>query len=138
MRNLELRQALYAALRAYAPLVALLADDPLGGAAIYDHTPQDAEFPYLVIGGPDGVEHDTDSSLGWDAEVSIHSFARYRGYETVEAIQRETDDAINRTEPSVTDGRIVTLHRTECRSILDDDGLTRHGIHRFRAIIEEL
>ena len=139
MRNLELRIAIVTALKAYAPLAALLAADPLDAtAAVFDHVPQDAVFPYEVVGEPNGVDHDTDNSLGWDAEVVIHTFSRFRGFEEVESIQRENDDALNRAEPSIVDGRIVTLHRVSVDGVLDDDGLTRHGIHRFRAILEEL
>lgn len=139
MRNVELRIAILAALKAYAPLTALLAVDPLDAteAAVYDHAPQDAAFPYEVVGESNGVEHDTDDSLGWDAELVIHTFSRFRGFEEVERIQRETDDALNRTEPVLVDARIVTLHRVSVDGVLDPDGLTRHGIHRFRAILEE-
>ena len=139
MRNLELREAIVAALKAYAPLAALLAADPLDATvpAVFDHVPQDAAFPYEVVGEPNGVDHDTDDSLGWDAELTIHQLSRFRGFEEVERIQRENDDAINRAEPVLTDGRIVTLHRVSVDGVLDPDGLTRHGIHRFRAILEE-
>ncbi len=139
MRNFELRVAIVTALKAYAPLAALLAADPLDATpAVFDHVPQDAAFPYEVVGEPNGVDHDTDDSLGWDAELTIHQFSRFRGFEEVERIQRENDDALNRAEPILTDGRIVTLHRVSVDGVLDPDGLTRHGIHRFRAIIEEL
>ncbi len=138
MRNLELRIAIVTALKAHAQLTALLAADPLNGApAVYDHVVQNAAFPYEVVGEPNGVDHDTDDTLGWDAELTIHQFSRFRGFEEVERIQRENDDALNRTEPALVDGRIVTLHRVSVDGVLDPDGLTRHGIHRFRAIIEE-
>lgn len=139
MRNLELRIALVAALKAHAGLSALLATDPVDDSpAVFDHVPQDATFPYVVVGEPVGTDHDTDDTLGWDAEVTIHQWSRFRGFEEVEAIQRQTDEAINRAEPVVVDARIVTLHRVSVDGVLDDDGLTRHGIHRFRAIIDEL
>ncbi len=138
MRNFELRVAIVTALKAYAPLTALLAADPLDAtSAVFDHAPQDAAFPYEVVGEPNGVDHDTDTTLGWDAELTIHQFSRFRGFEEVERIQRENDDALNRTEPVLVDGRIVTLHRVSVNGVLDPDGLTRHGIHRFRAILEE-
>lgn len=139
MRNKELRIAIVATLKAHAGLAALLATDPIDAtAAVYDHVTQDSTFPYVVVGDPDGVDHDTDDSLGWDAEVEIHSFSRFRGFEEIEDIQRQTDAALNRAEPSITDARVVTIHRVRVESVLDDDGITRHGIHRFRAIIEEL
>ena len=40
----DLQTTAYAALAADGPLVALL-----GGERLYDHVPQNAEFPYVVI-----------------------------------------------------------------------------------------
>lgn len=138
MRDYELRVAIVAALKAHAGLAALLSTDPVDGSvAVYDHAPQDATFPYLVIDPPSGTDHDTDNTLGWDGELTINSWSRFRGFEEIGQIQRQTDEALNRTEPTVVDGTIVTLHRVNSDSVLDDDGLTRHGIQRFRVIIEE-
>jgi len=139
VRTLELRETVVATLKAHAGLAALLATDPLDGTpAVFDHVPQDAAFPYVLVGEPVGVDHDTDDTLGWDAEVTIHQWSRFRGFGEVERIQRETDEALNRAEPVVVDARIVTLHRVSVDGVLDPDGLTRHGIHRFRAIVDEL
>lgn len=139
MRNLELREAIIALLKGHAGLAALLSIDPVDGStAVYDHVPQDATFPYEVVGDPTGVDHDTDTTLGWDAEVTIHQYSRFRGFEEVERIQRQNDEALNRAVPVVVDARIVTLHRVSVDGVLDPDGLTRHGIHRFRAIVQEL
>ena len=138
MRNAELRNAIVSTLKAHVGLTALLAQDPLDGTpAVYDHAPQDVKFPYEVVGELTGVDHDTDDTLGWDTDVVIHQWSRFRGFDEVESIQRQTDLALNRVEPVVVDARIVTLHRVSVEGVLDPDGLTRHGIHRFRAIIAE-
>lgn len=138
MRLFELRVAIVTTLKAHAGLSALLATDPLGsGVAVYDHVPQDATFPYVVVGEPIGVEHDADDIQGWDGEVTIHSWSRFRGFEEVEKIQRQVDSALHRTVPAVVDARIVTLHRTTVDGFVDEDGLTRHGIQSFRVILEE-
>lgn len=139
MRAKELRIALVATLKAHAGLSALLSTDPRDASpAVYDHVIQDATFPYVVVGDPEGTEHDADDIQGFDFEVEIHQFSRFRGFEEVEDIQRQVDDALHRAEPTVTDGRITTMHRLQTRAILDPDGLTRHGIHSFRVILEEL
>lgn len=138
MRHHELRTAIVQTLKAHAGLAALLAADPLDGTpAVYDHVPQGAEFPYEVVGDPVGTDHDADDIQGWDAEVTIHQFSRFRGFEEVEKIQRENDEALHRAEPVVVDARVVTLHRVSVDGVLDPDGLTRHGLHRFRVILEE-
>ena len=140
MRLEELRIAIIATLKAYGGLTTLLAVDPIDGTspAVFDHVTQDSGFPYVVVGEPNGTEHDADDIQGWTGEVVIHSYSRERGFASVEAIMRQTDDALHRVVPVVTDARVVTLHRESVDSVLDPDGLTRHGIHAFRVILEEL
>lgn len=139
MRARELREALVTTLKAHAGLSALLSTDPRDASpAVYDHVTQEATFPYVVIGEPEGTEHDADDIQGWDFDIEIHQFSRFRGFEEVENIQRQLDDALHRAAPLVTDARVTTMHRVQTRAILDPDGLTRHGIHSFRVILEEL
>lgn len=139
MRLTELHTAIFTTLNAHVGLTALLATDPVGGGpAVFDHATQDSEFPYLVVGEPNGTEHDADDIQGWTGEIVIHSYCRERGFQEVMDIWRQTDDALHRQTPTVTDARIVTLHRESADSVLDADGLTRHGIHTFRVILDEL
>ncbi len=140
MRLKELQIAIIATLKAEAGLTGLLAIDPVDdiGSAVYDHVPENTEFPYVTVGEPSGVEHDADDILGWTGQIVVHSWSRFRGFEEITAIMRQTDNALHRAEPAVTDARIVTLHRESVDSVLDQDGLTRHGIHAFRVILEEL
>lgn len=140
MRLKELQIAIITTLKAEAGLTALLATNPVDNIspAVYNHAPQDTGFPYVIVGEPDGAEHDADDIQGWTGQVVVHSWSRFRGFEEIMDIMRETDNALHRIEPVVTDARIVTLHRESVDSVLDPDGLTRHGIHAFRVILEEL
>lgn len=140
MRTYELRQALVAALKNDAANAALLSTDPQDGTpAVYDHVPQNATFPYQSIGPIVGDEEDTDDALGaWSLEVQVDTWSRFRGMDEVERIHRTTDDALHRADLTVTDAKVVTIHREDVDAVLDDDGLTRHGILRFRVILEEV
>lgn len=139
MRNWELRDAVVDVLKAHVGLTALLAEDPrfAGVAAVYDHVPQSAEFPYVTIGTVSGDEHDADDISGQDLEVTVNAFSRYRGLKEIEQIGRQVDDALHRTTPTVTNAKVVTFHRETSEAVLDPDGLTRHGIQRYRVILEE-
>jgi len=140
MRLKELQEAIFTTLKAHVGLTALLALDPVDGVspAIFDHATQDSTFPYIVVGEPNGTEHDADDIQGWDGQINIHSYSQERGFSEIMDIWRQTDDALHRETPTVTDARIVTLHRESADTILDPDGLTRQGIHTFRVILEEL
>lgn len=121
-----LQQAIYARLSAVVSV------------AVYDHTPQDVAFPYVVIGEDDTViPFDTDDSVGAESTINIHVWSRYRGWKEVKEIQREVYQALHRYELSVTGAHVVTVEFDDARTFLDQDGLTRHGVTRFRIITEE-
>src|SRR5690554_3107333 len=56
-----------------------------GEVPVYDHVPQPADaadasdYPYIVIGETTYVPWDTDTEVGAEATVTIHTWSRYRG-----------------------------------------------------------
>lgn len=141
MMPFELQKAVYERLKAFTALTDLLADDPrFSGSvpAVYDHVPQEAVFPYVVIGDDMSVDFDTDDTTGSDTEVTVHVWSQFRGRGEVKKIQREIHNALHRHDLSV-DGSVttVTAESEEARSLVDDDGLTRHGVQDFRVLLQE-
>ena len=138
-----LQEAIYDRLTEWAPLVELLASDPRPGMtdepAIFDHAPQDAVTPYVVVGDDSAGEHDTDDTTGADTSVAIHSFVEERGRKTTKQIQREIYRALHRKEGAIEgDGfRIFGVDVDLMESSVDPDGITRHGVTRFRVLTEE-
>ncbi len=130
MTRAALQTALYARLANYAPLSAL-AD------AVYDHVPQDAAFPYVQVGEIDGTEWDTDTSLGSDDTVTIHVWSRYRGRLETHQIQDAIYGALHRHALAVDGAHVVTVEFEFADSLLDPDGLTRHGVQRFRVLLNQ-
>lgn len=140
MTPAALQTALYERLKNYADLSALLADDVrpnISGSAVYDHVPQDAVFPYVAIGDTTSAEWDTDTSLGSEATATIHVWSRERGRMEAKEIQRELYNALHRHALSITGATTVTCDWEFAETELDTDGLTRHGITRFRLLIEQ-
>ena len=140
MRFEELQESIITLLTGYAPLTTLLAVDSIDNvsSAIFDHVDQNNPFPYISVGEPNGVEHDADDITGWTGTVDVRIWSRFRGFEECNQISRQVDAVMHRAEPSVTDARIVTLHRESVQSLLDPDGLTRSVIVSYRVILEEL
>jgi len=143
-----LQIAIFNRLESWQPLDDLLASRvtpdgvEIDAPAIYDHVPQNvdekAKFPFVVIGDDTAVDFDTDDSVGSEATITIHAWSRQRGRLEAKNIQREIYNALNRHELDV-DGR----HTVDCiyeyaESILEQDGITRHGVIRFRITTEEV
>lgn len=127
MNDFAIQAAIYSRLTTYAPLT---------GYSTYDHVPQNATFPYNVIGEGTATQWDTDDSVGSDATVTIHTWSRYRGRKEVKEIQKLIYDALHRYELPVAGSHTVTVEWEYTDTMLDPDGLTRHGVIRFRIITE--
>lgn len=124
-----LQQAVYTRLTGYGDLTALI-------DAVYDHVPQNPTFPYVQIGDETAVPFDTHDSIGSEATITIHSWSRYRGKKETKQIQREIYNALHRHALSVSGVTTVDCQWEFADSFIDDDGLTRHGVQRFRVILD--
>lgn len=103
---------------------------------VHDDVDPDAAFPYVVIGEDTHIPWDTDDSVGAESTVTLHVWSRYRGKKEAKDIQGLIYEALNRHELSVDGYHLVTLEFEYSDVILDADGLTRHGVSRFRSLVE--
>lgn len=131
MRSLELQEAIYARLNETAALKAI-AD------AVYDHVPQDAAFPYVVVGEDLATPANVDDSLDTDHVAQVHTWSRYRGRTETKQIQQTVYNALHRKPLTVENANYVDCNMESEESFLDDDGLTRHGVQLFRFFLDEV
>ena len=123
----------------------LKSDSPLMAMVqgVYDSVPQandagsGSSFPYVTIGEDTHVEWDTDTELGADVTITIHTWSRYRGRKEVKNIQGRIYEILHRANLSVSGYHLVGIDWLQSESFMDTDGLTRHGVQTFRITIEE-
>lgn len=145
MNAADIQTALFQALQ--SPLDGVLADlrapsgSTLSQPAIYDHVPQtvdsDSDYPYVVIGDDTSIPFDTDTSQGTEATVTVHVWSRKRGRQEAKEIQRSIYDALHKQRIAIGDLHTVDVMWEYAETILDEDGITRHGVMRFRLTVEE-
>lgn len=138
-----IQTAVFERLRDYAPLAGVLATHgSLGGPAIYDDVPQAAQaensdaFPFVTIGSDTHNANDTDDSAGSDSTITINSWSRFRGRSEVKQIQALIYDALHRVELDLGALSLTTIEWEYSEAITENDGRTRHGVQRFRILIE--
>ena len=127
-----LQQAVYAALTGDASVQALLGNP----ARVFDHVPQDSVFPYVVVGEVTSGPFDTKTEDGLDQTLTIHSWSRYRGLKETKEIMAAVTGALDQQALAVSGHDLVLLRLTFGATVLDPDGLTRHGVQRFRAVTQ--
>lgn len=144
--SVEIQRAVYTALRFNAPLVSLLATDPNAGsptaAAVFDHvpqsaTPEDAEaFPYVVLGAETQAEFDTDDQVGRETTMTIHTWSRARGLKETKEIMDAIKSVLHDATLSISGETFVLCLQEFAEAMVDPDGMTRHGVQRFRIITQ--
>ena len=106
--------------------------------SVYDHVPQVSAFPYIVIGDDTSISFDTDESVGSESTLTIHVWSQYRGKMQVKEILQEIYDKLNRADIAVSGCHLVECVAEFQETYLESDGLTRHGVIRFRLIVEDI
>lgn len=140
MSELDIQTAIYERLRAVSALTDLLADEA-DGITDYKNQPAGAEddtpFPYVTLGDDDHDSWDTDTTLGFESELRVHTWSRYRGRKEAKEIQEQIRKALHYHELVVT-GRTTTLLHLVTQTVQPDpDGKTYHGIQLFRYLSDE-
>lgn len=127
----DLQKAIYTALAASSGLVSAL-----GGVKIYDHNPQEAAFPYLVIGRASNLDWSTASEDGSEHLVIIHVWSARSDRGEVYQLQQEIQQSLHDVALLAVDHNVVNL-RHEFSEVRNDQAADKlHGIMRFRAVTE--
>jgi hypothetical protein len=143
--ELEIQKAIYNELISDSALSSLLAKNVNNSSlpAIYDSVPQvkdsgsDKPFPYITMGDDTLLDWDTDTSNGKEATITIHVWSRYRGKTETKTIQGAIYDVLHLSKINVSGYDTVQCLSEFSETFLDPDGLTRHGVQRFRLIIDK-
>lgn len=130
MKQWAIQTAIYSQLTGTAAVMALV-------TGVFDDVPQGTDYPYIVIGEDTGIEWDTDDSRGTSATLTVHVWSRVAGKRETKQIMEAIYDALHRAPLPVSGMTTVTCHWEFGETFLDADGETRHGVTRYRLIIEE-
>lgn len=122
------QQAVHAALVADAGVQALV------GTRVHDHVPDAPTFPYLVVGESVAAPFDTKSWNGLDHDATVHAWSRHRGQKEAKQMLDAVHACLHAAAFAVA-GHGLVLCRLAFVQVFDDpDGLTRHGVARYRIV----
>ena len=130
---LALQQSIFATLTTAAALTTLL-----GGAAIYDETPQPSRFPFITFGQSTLREASTATEPGDEHIVTLHVWSRAHGRSETHAILGAVRTALHDQPLALAGHHLINLRHEFSEARRDPDGETIHGIIRFRAVTEPL
>ena len=127
-----LQEAVYAALTGAAAVTALVS------TRVYDELPAAAPtFPYITIGDDTVAEMGTKTTDISEHTITLHAWSRDNSRKEAKQILDAIKATLHHNLLSVTGHAVVELHFEFGETLLDADGETWHGVHRYRAIVED-
>jgi hypothetical protein len=125
-----LQKAVHAALVADAGVGALVGD------RIFDAAPRAATFPYVTLGDARATDWSTGTEDGSEHRLLLHVWSRERGKAECWAVLAVVEAALHDAALEL-DGHALVNLRIEAADVgIDRDGITWHGVSRFRAVTE--
>lgn len=105
---------------------------------VYDFVPDKPAFPYVTLGDGQVIGDLADGMDGREVYIQIDIWSRAVGYPETKRIAGLIADAINESNLSLSDNRLLSLQFDGCRYLRDPDGVTRHAAITFRALTDPL
>ena len=102
---------------------------------VYDFVPEGTAFPYVKIGEQTMVDNGTKDKKGSDFTIEVHTFSRYRGSVEIKNIMSVVYDILHESSLSVSGASLINMRFEFSDIIKENDGLTTHGVQRFRVFV---
>ena len=126
--SLALQKKVFDALDGDSTLQSLVTD-------VFDFVPENTAFPYVKVGEETSVDNGTKTLQGNDHTLVIHTFSRYRGSKETKEIMSRIYALLHESSLTVSGASLVNLRFEFSDIIKENDGLTTHGLQRFRAMV---
>ncbi len=114
----------------YTALTAALAPVP-----VLDLAGPDQRFPYCTMGEFTATPDDpVTAEQGVDLDMTLHVWSRQPGMQEIQQLMQTAKDALHHKQLAVTGFQWVTTVWEMAQTMRDIDGVTRHGVMRFRIL----
>jgi len=129
----QLQQAVYGALSGNAPLAALL-----GGPRVYDEVPHAAAYPFVTMGQTSSSDFGTATEDGEEHILSLHVWSAAGGRGEAQVLMGAVRDILHNAALTLSGHTLVNLRQQFADIRREADGITIHGLVRYRAVTQPL
>ena len=102
---------------------------------VFDDVPEGTAYPYLVIGEETATNIDTKDKEAHEHTLTFHVWSQYRGRKEIKNIMSQIYTALHNSDITVSGATLVNIRHEFENTLLESDGITRHGVMRFRAVV---
>ena len=104
--------------------------------AVHDQVPENAAFPYLTIGEDTASDFGTKTEQGQSLTLSLHAWSRAHGRRQVKDILARVHALLHEQALTVAGFTHVMTRFEFTQTFRDPDGLTQHGVARYRVVVQ--
>lgn len=101
---------------------------------VYDEVIEGNSYPFITLGEETAIDYSTNNLVGAETTINIHIWSRYKGSKQTKEIMDKVHDLLHDVSLSVSGVNLINLRFEYSDIMRDPDGITRHGVMRFRAI----
>lgn len=113
----------------------MVADTTRNNVPIYDDVPEGTSAPYIVVGEETAIDAAVKDKDAHEHTLTLHVWSQYRGRYEIKTLMQEVYSKLHDTAISVTDASLVLIRHEFSTTLQEADGITRHGVMRFRALV---
>ncbi len=101
---------------------------------VYDEVVEGNSYPFITLGEETAIDYSTNNLVGAETTINIHVWSRYKGSKQTKQIMDKVHDLLHDVSLTVSGVNLINLRFEYSDIMRDPDGITRHGVMRFRAI----
>ena len=101
---------------------------------VYDEVVEGNSYPFITLGEETAIDYSTNNLVGAETTINIHVWSRYKGSKQTKQILDKIHDLLYDVSLTVSGVNLINLRFEYSDIMRDPDGITRHGVMRFRAI----
>ena len=128
--SFDLQSAIYTLLSGDSTL-----DSLVGNNRIYDNVPQTSSYPYVVIGNEIATNQGTKTLDGIEYGIDIDVWSQYRGKKEIKNIMERIYNLLHDQDLTVSGASFVVSQVRQVATLVEADGITRHGILSVSIIV---
>lgn len=103
--------------------------------SVYDDVPENTAYPYVVIGEESTSNNGSKDLDGLEHTITLHIWSQYRGRREIKEIMESVYSLLHNTAITVSGASLVNIRQEFSTTLAENDGITRHGVMRFRAVV---
>tara|TARA_R100000951_G_scaffold116555_1_gene128980 strand:- start:1498 stop:1905 length:408 start_codon:yes stop_codon:yes gene_type:complete len=130
LHSWSLQEAIYATLNNATITGATVADVP-----VYDDVPEGTSAPYIAIGEDTAIDVAAKDKDAHEHTLTVHVWSEYRGRYEIKHIMEQVYQNLHNAAITISGASLVNLRNEFVTTLQEADGITRHGVMRFRAVV---